>query len=139
MRNLNNNLMIQFQKKNEQLKFEKEKASRLQSDLISKLKIVEGTRQKLNTTTNPGIPTKKQNSWVNGSITHDKTFNDAKRTMSTEKLNQHKKFESTQNKFMELASNLRQNIKVNKTGGSFDLDNYLMSMAQYTRSREPVH
>ena len=59
----------------------------------------------------------------------------AKRPMSVEKLNQHKKLESTQNKFLELAANLKSNVKMGHKSNEFDLDGYLMSMAHYTRSR----
>lgn len=58
--------------------------------------------------------------------------------MSMEKMNQQKKFEGTQNRFTEMAANLKDSIKVTKKGKQFDLDGYLMSMAHYTRSREPI-
>jgi len=62
-----------------------------------------------------------------------------KKSMSIDKTNEQKKFQTTQNRFMEMTSNLKENLKLNRKGQDFDIDNYLMSMAHYTRSREPVH
>lgn len=39
-----------------------------------------------------------------------------KKTMSMEKMNQQKKFEGTQNRFTEMAANLKDSIKVTKKG-----------------------
>jgi hypothetical protein len=59
--------------------------------------------------------------------------------MSIDKINQKKKLDNTQTRFMEMAASLKESIKGDKKRKDFDLDNYLMSMAHYTRAREQVH
>ncbi len=56
--------------------------------------------------------------------------------MSIDKINQKKKLDNTQTRFMEMAASLKDSIKGDKKRKDFDLDNYLMSMAHYTRARE---
>lgn len=66
----------------------------------------------------------KTNNWVNISTTNQQLqqksqkINDSllRKTMSIQKVNEHKKFDNTQNKFMEIASSVKQNIKLNKRG-----------------------
>lgn len=68
--------------------------------------------------------TSKTNNWVNISTTNQQIqqksqkINDSllRKTMSIQKVNEHKKFDNTQNKFMEIASSVKQNIKLNKRG-----------------------
>lgn len=59
--------------------------------------------------------------------------------MSIEKSSQQAKLQQTQNRFMEMASSVRENVRMQRKGQDFDINNYLMGMAHYTRSREPLH
>jgi|688.fasta_scaffold2154660_1 hypothetical protein len=59
--------------------------------------------------------------------------------MSIDKINQKKKFDNTQTRFMEMAGSLKESMKIEKKGKDFDINNYFMSMAHYTRARDKVN
>jgi hypothetical protein len=59
--------------------------------------------------------------------------------MSIDKINQKRKFDNTQTRFMGMAASLKESMKVEKKGKDFDINNYLMSMAHYTRARDKAN
>jgi hypothetical protein len=103
---------------------------------VGKLKIVEAEarRAKVNTTT--AYPAKENDWGTHLSLTYNaRTDQIPKRPMSMGRTQQERKLETTQNRYQEVQEAAKYTFKASKKASGFDLDNYLMSMAQYTRSR----